>query len=89
MKRIVHLAAIAALACGVQTASGEQTSMDAAPVANESAEAYLNVAQVAAPAERYEASRETSAASGARNILHELGFGGGDGFPTRGAPVDD
>ena len=89
MKRIAHLAAIAVLACGVQVASAEETSLDATQATNESAETYLNVAQVASPRDRSEAPREVASPSKSRNMLRDLGLIGEDGFPSRGGPIDD
>ena len=78
MKRIVHLAAFAVLAVGAQLASAQEIS-----------DAPLNVAQVAAPAERYEATRQAPPLRPGRDLLIELGLSSGDGFPTRGGPLDD
>jgi len=81
MKRIAQLAAIAILAGGVQVAYAQQTQAD------EPAEAEVNVAQAATG--RYEASTAVEVQAQPRNMLHELGLGGADGFPTRGGPIDD
>jgi hypothetical protein len=79
MRRIVHLAALAALACGAQLVSAQQTDDGTA----------LNLAQAAAPAQRYQTGREAQPMSSSRNVLIELGFATSDGFPQRGALVDD
>ena len=79
MKRIAYLGVLAVLACGAQAASAQDINDGAA----------LNVAQVAGPTERYEAARAAQPLSSGRNMLIELGLSSGDGFPSRGGPLDD
>ena len=79
MKRIAQLAVLAVLACGAQAASAQDVNDGA----------RLTVAQAAAPAERYEAARSAQPLSSGRDMLIELGFSSGDGFPSRGGPLDD
>jgi hypothetical protein len=90
MKRIAQLAVVAALSCGAQAAWSDEASSQAPVAATESAETYLNVAQMAGSAERNEAPQAQRAqAAKPRNMLVELGLSHGDGFPQQGGPIDD
>ncbi len=88
MKRITHLAVMAALAFSAQAAWSEEQATQAPAAATESAETYLNVAQVAGSGQPQEVARRAPAGMG-RNMLEELGLSSGDGFPSRGGPIDD
>jgi hypothetical protein len=89
MKRIVQLAVLTALACGAQAAWSEEASIETPVAATESAESYLNLAQVASPVEGQEPVRQAPPARKARNMLKELGLLGDDGFPQKGGPIDN
>jgi hypothetical protein len=89
MKRIAQLAVVAALACGAQAAWSDEASSQAPVAATESAETYLNVAQMAGSAERNEAPQAQAAQAKPRNMLIELGLSPGDGFPQKGGPIDE
>ena len=68
MKRIVHLAALGVFLSASQLASAQQTQDGTT----------LNLAQVAAPAERSQTAREAQLMTSGRNMLIELGFATSD-----------
>jgi hypothetical protein len=91
MKRIAHLAVIATLALGAQSAMAEEeTTIQASPEpVAESAETYLNVAQMAPVMHNEAAAPQERSARKERNILKDLGLLMEDGFPQTGGPIDD
>ena len=90
MKRIAHLAVIATLALGTQSVMAEEEATIQAPEpVAESAETYLNVAQVAPVMHNEAAAPQARSNRKERNILKDLGLLMEDGFPQKGGPIDD
>ena len=88
-KRITNMLFVGALACAAQSAWSESwTDRAAADEAVENSEATVAVAAMGSPAVREEPYAAPKAQK-RESMLQTLGLSPGDGFPSRGGPIDD
>ena len=87
MKRMTHLVFLSALVFSANSAFSQEVMDDATPVAADSAETSVSVADVGAYAPRETAAMEIKAQK-RQDLLEILGLSSGDGFPSKGGPID-
>jgi Tfp pilus assembly protein PilE len=86
MKSIIHLAIVGVLACAAQSAWSEE-GMEQENVA-QAAEAPQAVAAAETYGERGVAEARSAEARKPEGMLELLGLSRGDGFPSKGGPID-
>lgn len=86
MRRITHLVFVAGLACGMQSALAEESMLEAGDATT--SEAYSTVAAADAYLARDAWTAEGAKPAQRESLLEILGLSTGDGFPSKGGPID-